>query len=251
VATKKSSPSEAVGSPEIALVFAYYDNPSMLEFQWKQIAGYSSAVRRRIEVIVVDDASPHSPAVSVPRPKSLPDHRVYRIAKDIPWNQDAARNIGAHEARAPWLLLTDIDHVVPEETLRGLLDLGKDPAVFYTLGRTKFFTDDVRDEPHPNSYVLTRRLYWAIGGHDEDYAGIYGKDYLFRKRALNYTREVHLSGLMLARVGTSNIPDAGTRTITRRNTRLATLRGYLLQGLKALRLMRGVQTLKAKYSQVV
>lgn len=250
MATKKSSPSEAVGSPEIALVFAYYDNPSMLEFQWKQIAGYSPAVRRRIEVIVVDDASPHSPAVSVPRPKSLPKHRVYRIAQDIPWNQDAARNIGAHEAKAPWLLLTDIDHVVPEETLRGLLEMEKDRKVFYTLGRTKFFSDDVR-EPHPNSYVMTRDMYWAIGGHDEDYAGIYGKDYLFRKRALEYTREAHLSDLTLARVGTSNIPDAGTRTITRRNTRLATLRGYVMQGLKAMRLMRGVQTLKAKYSQVV
>ena len=250
MATKKSSPSEAVGSPEIALVFAYYDNPSMLELQWKQIAGYSSAVRRRIEVIVVDDASPHSPAVSVPRPKSLPDHQVYRISHDIPWNQDAARNIGAHEAGAPWLLLTDIDHVVPEETLRGLLDLNKDPAVFYTLGRTKFFTEDVC-EPHPNSYVMTRDLYWAIGGHDEDYAGIYGKDYLFRKRALKKSREVHLSALRLARVGTTSIPDAGTTTITRRNTRLATLRGYALQALKAMRLFRGVQTLKAEYSRVV
>jgi hypothetical protein len=239
-----------VNSPEITIVFAYYDNPSMLEFQWQQIARYSKALRDRIEVIVVDDASPITPAASVVRPQSLPEHRVYRIAKDIPWNQDAARNIGAHEASSPWLLLTDIDHVVPAETLKGLLDLDKDPTVLYTLGRTKFFSDDVR-EPHPNSYVMTRGMYWAIGGHDEDYAGIYGKDYLFRRRALKKTREVHLPHLRLARVGTSNIPDAGTRTIIRRNTRLATLRGYVLQGLKALRLMRGVQALKAEYSRAV
>lgn len=250
MATKKSSPARGVNSPEITIVFAYYDNPSMLEFQWQQIAGYSNAVRERIEVIVVDDASPITPAASLRRPKDLPQHRIYRIAKDIPWNQDAARNIGAHEAATPWLVLTDIDHVVPEETLRGLLDLEKDPAVFYTLGRRKFFSDDVR-EPHPNSYVMTRDMYWTIGGHDEDYAGIYGKDYLFRKRALKKTREVHLSHLRLARVGTSNIPDAGTRTITRRNTRLATIRGYVMQGLKALRLMRGVQTLTAEYARVV
>jgi glycosyltransferase involved in cell wall biosynthesis len=239
-----------VNFPEITIVFAYYDNPSMLEFQWQQIARYPKALRDRIEVIVVDDASPIAPAASVVRPKSLPEHRIYRIAKDIPWNQDAARNIGAHEASSPWLLLTDIDHVAPEETLRGLLEMEKDRKVFYTLGRTKFFSDEVR-EPHPNSYVMTRDMYWAIGGHDEDYAGIYGKDYLFRKRALEKTREVHLPDLPLARVGTSNIPDAGTRTIPRRNTRLATLRGYVMQGLKAMRLMRGVQTLKAKYSQVV
>lgn len=250
MATKKSSASGAAISPEITIVFAYYDNPSMLEFQWKQMAGYSQAVRRRIEVIVVDDASPNSPAVAVPRFKSLPDHRIYRITKDVPWNQDAARNIGAHEANSPWLLLTDIDHVVPEETLETLLGMEKDSTVFYTLGRTKFFTDDVR-KPHPNSYVMTRDMYWAIGGHDEDYAGIYGKDYLFRKRALRHTREVHLPEVRLARVGTASIPDAGTTTITRRNTRLATLRGYVLQALKAMRLMRGVQTLKAEYSRVV
>ena len=250
MATKKSSTPGGVNSSELTIVLAYYDNPSMLEFQWQQIAGYSKALRDRIEVIIVDDASPITAALSVVRPKSLPKHRVYRIAKDIPWNQDAARNIGAHEASSPWLLLTDIDHVVPEETLRGLLDLDKDPTVFYTLGRTKFFGDGVR-EPHPNSYVMTRGMYWAIGGHDEDYAGIYGKDYLFRKRVLKETREVHLSDLRLARVGTSNIPDAGTSTIARRNTRRATLRGYVLQGLKALRLMRGVQTLKAEYSRVV
>ena len=250
MATKKSSAPRGVNFPEITIVFAYYDNPSMLEFQWQQIARYPKALRDRIEVIVVDDASPITPAASVVRPKSLPEHRIYRIAKDIPWNQDAARNIGAHEASSPWLLLTDIDHVVPAETLRDLLDLDKDPTVLYTLGRTKFFSDDFR-EPHPNSYVMTRGMYWAIGGHDEDYAGIYGKDYLFRRRALKKTREVHLPHLRLARVGTSNIPDAGTRTITRRNTRLATLRGYVLQGLKALRLMRGVQTLKAEYSRVV
>jgi len=250
VATKKSSAPRGVNSPEITIVFAYYDNPSMLEFQWQQIARYSKALRDRIEVIVVDDASPITPAASVVRPKSLPEHRIYRIAKDIPWNQDAARNIGAHEASSPWLLLTDIDHVVPAETLKGLLNLDKDPRVFYTLGRTKFFGADV-GEPHPNSYVMTREMYWAIGGHDEDYAGIYGKDYLFRKRALKKTREAHLPDLRLARVGTSNIPDAGTRAITRRNTRSATLRGYVIQLLKALRLMRGVQALKAECSRVV
>jgi hypothetical protein len=126
----------------------------------------------------------------------------------------------------------------------------KDWKAFFTWGRTKFFTADVR-EPHPTSYVMTRDMYWAIGGHDEDYAGIYGKDYLFRKRALRRTREVHLPHLQLARVGTASIPDAGTTTITRRNTRWATLRGYVLQALKALHLMRGVQTLKARYSQVL
>jgi hypothetical protein len=95
------------------------------------------------------------------------------------------------------------------------------------------------------------QLYWDIGGHDEDFAGIYGKDYLFRRRALAHAPEVALSDHPLARVGTMTITDAGTTTVSRANTPAQTLRGYLLQALKALRLMRGVQTLTNPYHRVV
>ncbi len=128
---KDSSPrSEAQSQQEISLVFAYYDNPQMLALQWNKISQYESRVQDRIEVIIVDDASPHSAAAEVMRPAPLPHVSIYRVAKDIRWNQDAARNIGAHEARSRWLLLTDIDHVVPAETLSALIDMEKDPSVF-------------------------------------------------------------------------------------------------------------------------
>jgi hypothetical protein len=42
--------------------------------------------------------------------------QIYRIMVDVRWNQDAARNIGAAHAENNWLVLTDIDHMVPEET---------------------------------------------------------------------------------------------------------------------------------------
>jgi hypothetical protein len=249
VATEQTPNDATRGNPEVALVFAYYDNPSMLEFQWKQISAYPESLRARIEVIIVDDASPGTPATDVPQPSGLPRVSIFRIRKDIPWNQDAARNIGAHEASAPWLMLTDIDHVVVPETLEHLLSMAKDPTKVYTFGRIKFDTGEHRD-PHPNSYFMTKDLYWAIGGHDEDYAGIYGKDVLFRARALAYTEEVKLLDYPLARVGTVLVSDAGTTTITRKNTVVATLRGHLLAALKAVKLMRGVQTLSNPYDRV-
>jgi hypothetical protein len=250
VASDESKPPATLGTPEVALVFAYYDNPSMLEFQWKQIAAYPLELRRRIEVIIVDDASPNTPALEVPRPSGLPRVSIYRIRQDIPWNQDAARNIGAHEAEAPWLLLSDIDHIVVHETLEHVLSMDRDPAVAYTFGRKKFDTGEYR-EPHPNSYFMTKELYWAIGGHDEDYAGIYGKDILFRGRVLAHTREVKLLDFPLARVGKTLVSDAGTTSITRKNSVFATLRGHILYALKALKLMRGVQTLSTPYDRVL
>jgi cellulose synthase/poly-beta-1,6-N-acetylglucosamine synthase-like glycosyltransferase len=244
------SPAPAERAPLISLVFAYYENPSMLALQWKEIAKYPASLKRKIEVIVVDDGSPTRPASEVDRPRNLPSHSIFRIDRDVRWNQDAARNIGAHEARSPWLLLTDMDHVVPQDTLAQLAGMDKNSSVFYTFSRIKFPTRDER-EPHPNSYFMTKELYWAIGGHDEDFAGIYGKDFLFRKRAHRHTNEVVLQGAPIARVGSTMVSDAGTRTISRRNSVGQRVWGYLLPGLKALKLWRGVQTLTETYSRVV
>ena len=237
-------------TPLISVVFAYYENPSMLELQWKEIAAYPPSLKKKLQVLVIDDGSPTRPAADVARPRNLPKHSIFRIDRDVRWNQDAARNIGAHEAQSPWLLLTDIDHVVPQETLDRLMAMERDTSVFYTFSRIKFATGESR-EPHPNSYFLTKELYWAIGGHDEDYAGIYGKDFLFRKRAHRHAQEVFLSDTPLSRVGSTLVSDAGTRTITRHNTLRQRVWGYALPFLKAVKLWRGVQTLTETYRRVV
>ena len=235
--------------PILTIVMAYYENPLMLELQWKTLSSYSSVTQSKIEVIIVDDASPTAPADAVVRPSHLPPVSIFRIRKDIRWNQDAARNIGAHEAAAPWLLLTDIDHIVPEASLEALFELKKRDDVFYSFGRTKYDNDDPRPV-HPNSYFMTKELYWKIGGHDEDFAGIYGKDFLFRKRAQSLSSEVHLPNVLLSRVGKLSVPDAGTRTISRGNSPHLRVWGYLLEWLKKIKLWRGVQTLTHPYDRV-
>ena len=248
--TRGIAPESRSVGPLISLVFAYYENPTMLELQWREIDAYPRSLKEAIEVVVVDDGSPTNRAADVLRLGTLPSVSIFRIQRDVRWNQDAARNIGAHEAQAQWLLLTDIDHIVPSSTLESLIALNKEPSVFYTFSRTKYESTEVR-EPHPNSYFMTKALYWDIGGHDEDYAGIYGKDFLFRKRALRHTKEVFLADVSLARVGTSTAADAGSRTITRQNTLRQRVWGYLLPWLKSAKLWRGVQTLTESYQRVV
>ena len=135
--TLDPSPS-AVPPTSVSLVFAYYENPDMLELQWQEIARYPSTIKHSLEVIVIDDGSPTFPAGEVRRPPDLPRHVIFRLDRDVRWNQDAARNVGAHEAQSPWLLLTDIDHVVPAATLAEVLSTDKDPNLVYSCPRVKF-----------------------------------------------------------------------------------------------------------------
>ena len=171
-------------NPQITYVYPYYNNALMFVEQQRVWGNYSQDVRNRVEMIVTDDCSPRAPArffVQDPRNFNL---KLYRIGVDIRWNWIAAKNLGAHHAAEDsWLFLTDIDHVIPELTVRALLDRldrGK-------LDQDRYYTFDRVDAPgltpyktHPNTYFMHRSLFWRIGGYDEDLSGFYGTDGYYR-----------------------------------------------------------------------
>ncbi|MGH7807691.1 MAG: glycosyltransferase [Thermodesulfobacteriota bacterium] len=79
-------------------------------------------ILKEIEVIVTDDCSPNYPAIDYVVPVRQFQMRLYRIKKNVRWDQTAAKNIGAYEAKEGWLLLTDMDHLIPAETLQYLIN---------------------------------------------------------------------------------------------------------------------------------
>jgi hypothetical protein len=147
-----------------------------------------------VSFVVVDDGSPLSPARSVveyrrsiphddtgARVRFLPDRlRVFSIEEDRRWNWLAARNIGAHHAEPGWLLLTDMDHVVPAETLEAVLYGQHDPNVVYVFSRREHTGEIIN--PHSASFLMTREMFWKIGGYDETLSGHYGTDGEYRRR---------------------------------------------------------------------
>lgn len=235
-------------TPALSIVFAYYDNPQMLAFQCGKLAQLTPSLLANIEVIVVDDASPDYPAVSV-----IPEHfpvplSIFRIHDDKPWNQDAARNIGAFEARGTVLLLTDIDHVVPEATIQALLKDGDTTEVF-SLPRGAHFSSAVV-APHVNSYVMSRKTYWSIGGYDEDFWGMYGSDWLFRQRVVRRHPIVLRDDLSLELVTQGSIPDAKNTVFSRRPSVGRRAFGLILRGLKRVGLIRSPRVMSNPYSRV-
>lgn len=164
----------------ITFVYPYYENPIFLAWQVKHWTQFDASLRKYLSVIVVDDGSPQTPAGDV-----IAGHRfdfplrLFRIGVDVRWNWLAARNIGMYHAHG-WCLLTDMDHVVPESTLRALVFGKLWPNHIYRFTRRE--ASGALIHPHPNSMLMTATTFWDIGGYDEALSGHYGTDGDWRRR---------------------------------------------------------------------
>lgn len=226
----------------LSLVMAYYENAGMLSRQYANWRAWPGKHRQRLRVILVDDGSPHSPAANVPRPFGLPELEIYRVREDWPWWQNGARNIGASVAPEGWVLLTDMDHMLSADSAARLfkaLDKGRlDEGTAYMLDRIEADTGrptlgrDGKPKPHPNSFLLTRAMYWRAGGYDERTAGHYGTDRMFRERLYTFARR-GLLDIPLTRYWRDLVPDASTTTLARKEGRDPAARRAMLDRIAA------------------
>lgn len=152
------------------------------QYNWQS---WPEEIKWNTEIIVIDDCSPRYPAEDELLGNFLiqyPHFKLYRIKEDIRWNWIAAKNIGAHEAMNDWLMLTDIDHMVDEQLAEYLHDFAANPDCFYVPSRVDGSQRRFNPKPHPNSYFMTKDLFWKVGGYNEHYSGHYGSDGSWRRR---------------------------------------------------------------------
>lgn len=197
---------------------AYYENALMLAEHARQWGRLPADVLANIHVVLVDDGSPRAPARDVVKSLKLPalaSFQLWRMLVDVAWNQDACRNLGARHASTEWLLLTDMDHLVPLATWTRLLAGKLDKATAYRFGRVTAPSMEPYKR-HPNSWALTTATYWECGGYDETLAGNYGTDGDFMVRVKGRRRIIDLPEV-LVRVPREVIPDASTTTLTRKD----------------------------------
>lgn len=231
-----------------SVVMAYYDNPNMFRRQLDSFLSLGFDLKERLQYVVVDDCSPKWPAFDVVSPLLEQDKTLggipfslFRMKVDIRWNQDACRNLGAHHSRHPWVLLTDIDHMIPERTMRKLL-LHENLQETYAYRFSR--VDDRTFEPykpHPNSWLMTKSIYDAADGYDERFAGWYGTDGDFRNRVMAVTNSVRQLPLPLIRVGREHTADASCpREFGRKDARdtamVARIKADRPKGYKTVRL---------------
>lgn len=188
----------------VTFIVPYYLNPNFLQRQIAWWCQYPESVRAHVSAIIADDCSPVPAVLPSQRPFPI---RLLRMEKDYRWGWPCARNRAAHEAPDTWLLLTDMDHVVPPSTAEALVFGKHDPERIYVFSRIE--TTGEKLAPHPNSFLMTRDMFWRVGGYDERFLGHYGNDGRYRRRCAKTTQILVLRDRLIRHehVGDASTPE--------------------------------------------
>lgn len=204
---------------QLTLIFPYYCNPVMLDRQLAHLEALPAQVKAALHLIVVDDGSPEAPlgefTGACMAALGLASTQLFRITLDVRWNWIAARNLAASKAPTDWMLMTDIDHLVPEATLRRIQEKKVSDRNVYRFSRVDA-PDLTPYKPHPNSWLMTRAMFDKVGGYDERFSGFYGTDGEFRDRVRATCREIVVLDEVLIRVPREVVPDASTTRYERK-----------------------------------
>jgi glycosyltransferase involved in cell wall biosynthesis len=178
----------------LTIIIPYYNQPLMYQKQLEELNKLSD-----VKVIFIDDCSP---TPITPDPK----YTYYRITDDMGINWQGARNLGVMEADTDWVLLTDLDHTIPQETIDLIYKTKLDPSKAYKFMRK---IKDEWKEPHSNSFLITRYNYMSKGGYDLRWQGTKGGEYLFTNQLDFITLPAYLQTY-----GSDEIKDAMTHEDT-------------------------------------
>lgn len=186
---------ELIGWKGATLCVPFYRNVDMLKRQIEEWNKYRGA----LQILLVDDCSPE-PAEPIVKEFASKETQavleVYRTGVDVKWAREFCRNLMAKVATTKWLVMVDIDHVLPVESVNQLLGMPISPKRWYRFRRMRVGkADETRRKdkiapecefgeihPHVDSYLCVANHYWNVGGYDEQFCGVLGGGNEFLRR---------------------------------------------------------------------
>lgn len=208
---------------ELSIVIPFYRNLPMLALHLENLSSVEIPVMRQLTIFLIDDCSPadERPDVMLRNANDEVRSRIrlLRVLDDIPWNQHGARNLGAKLCKTHWLLVTDIDRIVPAHDLRILVTRKLDDSKHYKplqyRMRPLLPLAELSARAPYDQFLCTRRAYWKAGGYDEDYCGSYGGDGPFLKELEKRAPLERLADVRMFRYNRHVLDGANTATLDR------------------------------------
>ena len=157
---------------KLSLIVSVYFSQNKLDFLHsllKRYSKYSEDVLASLQIIIVDDGSPTP--ITIPENLNM-NILLLRIEDDIQWNQAGGRNLGVAYAKSDKILLTDLDHEFPEQTLRHLINKSNPTRKIYKFNRVG--NNGKRMSSGANIFYLSRSRFLKYNGYDEEFCGHYG-----------------------------------------------------------------------------
>jgi len=160
-----------------SLVVPYYNDESRFRMQWDNWSNYSEFIKRKIQIIVVDDCS-KKPFVDniVPSLRKRVDFNltVYRILEDLKWNTPGALNLGVSQAPTEWVWIMDSDCCVRPEMMELAMKIRPENNWMYFFHRTRITSDEVKksnERPLGCCILFQKKVFDISGPFDEDFVG--------------------------------------------------------------------------------
>lgn len=175
--------------PAVSIVIPYYKHPQFLE------AALESIYRQTLpdwEIIVVDDASPDGSSADLR--KKWNDPRLRWIEHTTNRGPGAARNSGAHAARAEWIFMLDSDDRLHPHCLETLTHIMRNhPEIDCAFCDFEYFGAEERVHRFetgplerlavtqwlPAQVIMKRTLWSRVGGYSENRVLIGNEDWDF------------------------------------------------------------------------
>lgn len=203
---------------ELTIIFSTYGQPLMLEKQVEVLASYPDELKNRLAIIIADDCG--TPPVGLedvePLLSGFRRVEVFRVEKDIPWNQPGARNLAMHHASG-WCLMLDCDMTFSVEMMNRALDAiagrRRGEVIKWVL---RHVDSGEVDTSSPNTWLIHRDDFFAVGGYAEHYAGNKGWSDCTLQDCLKATFKIHHRTDIWAHFhSTKTAPDAMVTTLDR------------------------------------
>lgn len=142
-----------------------------------------------VQFIFIDDGSKE------PLKLDWPNAKVYRIEKDVIWNQPAANNLGFSKLDPQDVVLRlDIDHFILPAQLLWMKRMAEELKPKEIIRFRRILDGRTVINYAPNIYMARVGELIEAGGYDERFCGNYGHDdteFLYRLRKKGFTFRLH------------------------------------------------------------